>query len=101
MDLPAKAKKVARAVIKNVAAGSVVERALKQAINSKANAQLHPAEVAETIHDAVKDAVKTAVVEAVQDIAEHSNGETTSHEEHKGRRAKKKSAKTARKPGQK
>jgi phosphatidylserine/phosphatidylglycerophosphate/cardiolipin synthase-like enzyme len=73
LDLPA--KKVAKAVVKSVKVGPMVEEMLERVVDPKSDGPFEPAEVAETVRVAFKDAVKSAVVEAVKDMAsEDQNG---------------------------
>jgi phosphatidylserine/phosphatidylglycerophosphate/cardiolipin synthase-like enzyme len=77
LDLPA--KKVAKAVMKNVNVGPMMQEVLERVVDPKADVPFEPAEVAETVRVAFKDAVKSAVVEAVKDIvAEDQNANSTS-----------------------
>ena len=86
LDLPA--KKVAKAVMKSVKVGPMVQEVLERVVDPKADVPFEPTEVAETVRVAFKDAVKSAVVEAVKDIvAEDQNTNSTSP---KRRRSEKK-----------
>ena len=76
------AKKVAKAIAKDLPAVTpVLEQAVKAVVGDKAEIDLDPEEIEETVTDAVKEAVKDAVNEAVKDIVDEAVEQKKAEEE--------------------
>ena len=69
------AKKMARAIAKELPLAPVVKHAVKQVAGEDAEVQLNPKEVQETVEDAVKEGVKDALKHVVKDAVEQKTGQ--------------------------